>query len=401
MNAFPHWLSRGCHAFAAIAATMAMSLPALAQEREPIRIGLILPFKGVYAEHAASIERGFQLALDEAGGTINGHRIEVVKADDELSPAVAVQKFNKLVLSDKVSVVAGVIPSNVAIALTELAERNKVPTVFSMAFADEVTGKFCNPYVARTSYSANAYNYAAGAYWAKQGRKTAVTLGPDYAAGHAFLGAFKRGFEDNGGKVVQQIWSPFQKTKDWSGYLSSAKSSGAEFIFGFYAGSEAMQVVRQYSDLGLRGSMPLIGDQFLYDESFWPSWGELALGAKHLSTHSPDLPAPASRAFVEAFRKKYNTLPDVTSINGYDNGKAIVLALKKLGGPPKDGLAFMNALAGVEYDSPRGRFRFNKDRNAVLDKIYLVDIVKGADGKLTRKVLDTMPGASDLPGCAK
>jgi len=113
-----------------------------------------------------------------------------------------------------VDLVAGVIGSNVAIAISELADKNKMPMVFANAFADEITGKFCSPYIARTSFSANGFEYASGKHWASKGMKTAVTMGPDYSAGRAFIGGFRRGFEDNGGKVIEEIWTPFQKTKD-------------------------------------------------------------------------------------------------------------------------------------------------------------------------------------------
>ncbi len=364
-----------------------------------VKIGLMLSYKGAYASVADSIDKGYELALQEAGGQAGGKKIEIIRVDDELTPNVAVQKFNKLVHGDKVNIVAGVIHSGVGIALTELAEKTKTPLVLSLAFADEITGKYCNPYVARTSHSANAFHYAGGQYWAKQGRKTAVTMGPDYAAGHAFINAFKRGFEDGGGKVVTQLWSPFQTTKDWSGYLASAKTTKAEFIYAFFAGAEAVQVVKQHSELGLPTSMPLIGDQFLYDQSLWPAWGDLVAGTRHLATHSPDLPTEASRNFVASFQKKYGTVPDVYAELGYTNAKAILITLGKTGAQVGDGAAFIRALTGIQFAAPRGQIRFAKNNNAVLEKVYLVEIVKGPGGTLTRKTVDTMPGAGDLPGC--
>jgi branched-chain amino acid transport system substrate-binding protein len=365
-----------------------------------VKIGLVLSYKGAYASVADSVDKGFELALQELGGQVRGTRIEIVRVDDELTPNVAIQKFNKLVHGDRVNIVAGVIHSGVGIAFTELAEKTKTPLVLSLAFADEITGKYCNPYVARTSHSANAFHYAGGQYWAKQGRKTAVTMGPDYAAGHAFINAFKRGFEDSGGKVVSQLWSPFQTTKDWSGYLASAKTTKADFIYAFFAGAEAVQVVKQHAELGLRTSMPLIGDQFLYDQSLWPAWGDLVAGTRHLATHSPDLPSEASRNFVDAFQKKHGSIPDVYAELGYTNAKAILLALGKTGGSVGDGASFIRTLTGIQFAAPRGIVRFAKNNNAVLEKVYLVEIVKGTGGTLTRKTVDTMPGASDLPGCA-
>jgi branched-chain amino acid transport system substrate-binding protein len=387
--------------FVAAGALALTSVP-VAAENTPIKIGLILPYKGVYAVPAEGIDRGFQVALSEFGNQIAGRPIEIVRADDELTPNVGVQKFNRLIQFDKVDLVAGVIGSNVAIALSELADKARKPLVLVNAFADEITGKFCSPYVARTSFSANGFQFNSGKYWAGTGIRSAVIMGPDYAAGHSFLGAFKRGFEEGGGKVVQEVWTPFQKTKDWAAALTQASNSGAQIIYAFYAGAEAVQVVKQHADFGLREKMPLIGDQWVYDEALWPALGDLAIGARHITVHFPALDNPANKKFVQEYREKYHEDPDVNASLGYDNGKAIMLTLQKLGGEmPAEGARFISTMRDLTFDAPRGKIRFNASNSALLEKVYVVEIVKGENGKLGRKFVAEFPGADDLPGCVK
>lgn len=312
------------------------------------------------------------------------------------------QKFNKLVQLDKVDVIGGGVSSSVSIVLADLADRAKKPIVMTNAHADEITGKLCSPYVARTSFSANAFQYGAGQYWARKGVKKVVTMTADYSAGHAFMDAFKRGFEDGGGQVVLQVWTPFQKTRDWSAALSQATATGAEFIYAFYSGSEAVQVVKQHADFGLREKMPLIGDQWVYDEVNWPALGDLVIGSKFVASYLPAAETDANKKFVEAYRQMFNVDPDVNAAMGYDNAKVILLTLQKLGGKiPEDGTAFMQALRTVSYDSPRGKMAFNVTGSAQLEKEYLVEIVLGPDGKPLRKLLDEFAGAPDLPGCTK
>ncbi|WP_036030053.1 ABC transporter substrate-binding protein [Bradyrhizobium yuanmingense] len=385
----------------AIGLAASAGVPTYAQEKGAIKIGLMLPYKGVYAVPAESIDRGFQIALEEYGGKINGRRIEIIRADDELTPGVGVQRFNKFVQSDKVDLVAGVVGSNVGIAVSELADKNKMPMVFVNAFADEITGKFCSPYIARTSFSANGFEYASGRYWASKGIKTAVTMGPDYSAGRAFIGGFKRGFEDNGGKVIEEIWTPFQKTKDYSAALTQAANSGAQIIYAFYAGAEAIQVVKQHADFGLRSKIPFIGDHWVYDEALWPALGDLALNAQHVATHYPGIETEVNQKFVKAYNAKYKQDPDVSAALGYDNGKAM-LTLETLGGEmPEDRAKFISTMRDLTFDSPRGKIKFNAQNSALLEKVYVVEIVKGPDGKMQRKPLDQFSGAGDLPGCTK
>lgn len=375
------------------AALLAAAAATVAQTKQPIKIGLMLPYRGVWAQLSEPIERGFQLALDEYGPAL-GRPIEIIRADDELVPNVAVQRFNKLVSSDNVDIIAGVLGSNVAIAVSELADRAKKPIVFAGAYADEVTGKFCSAYVARTSFSANGFQYNAGKYWASKGVKSAFILGPDYAAGHAWLGAFKRGFQEAGGKVVQEAWTPFQKTKDWGPALTQASTSGAQVIYSIYAGNEAAQVVKQHAEFGLREKLPLIGDQWVYDETLWPILGDVVYGAKFIASYYPELDNPENKKFVSAYQKKYGKEPDVNAELGYANGKAIMLALQKSAGVmPKDGAQFISTLRALEFDSPRGRIRFNRSNSALLDKVYVLELVKQANGQPKRKLLDTFAGA--------
>ena len=93
------------------ASLIAMPISAFGQERPPLKIGLILPYKGVSAVAAQGIDHGFQVALAEYGGEVAGRPIDIVRADDELTPSAGVQLFNKLPKLDKVDLIAGVVGS--------------------------------------------------------------------------------------------------------------------------------------------------------------------------------------------------------------------------------------------------------------------------------------------------
>jgi branched-chain amino acid transport system substrate-binding protein len=142
-----------------------------------------------------------------------------------------------------------------------------------------------------------------------------------------------------------------------------------------------------------------MGDQWLYDQALWDAMGDSVVGARYVSVHSPDLPSEASKRFVAAFEKKFGAEPDVNVALGYENIQTILMTIDKLNGKVNDGKVFIKTLAGLDYQSPRGRMHFNSDNNAQLDKVYLVEVVRGADGKLHRKLVDTFPGGKDLPGC--
>jgi branched-chain amino acid transport system substrate-binding protein len=373
-----------------------------AQDLPPLKIGLMLPYKGVYAVPSEAMDRGFQVALAEYGNKIAGRLIEIIRVDDELTPNVGVQQFNRLVQLDKVDLIAGVVGSSVGIALSGLADKAEKPLVLVASFADEITAKFCSPYVARTSFSANGFQYNSGKYWASRGVRTAVIMGPDYSAGHSFLGAFKRGFEEGGGKVVQEIWTPFQKTKDWGAALTQASNSGAQIIYAFYAGAEAVQVVKQHADFGLRDKLPLVGDHWVYDKLNWTALGDLVAGPKFITTYLPTDKTEANQKFVTRYREMFKQDPEVNAALGYDNGKAIMLTLEKLGGKmPAEKSQFIATLRGLVFDAPRGKVRFSASNSALLEKVYVAQITKDSAGNLVPNYLDEFAGAEDLPGCTK
>lgn len=259
--------------------------------------------------------------------------------------------------------------------------------------------------MARTSFSANALQSAAGAYWAKQGVKTAVFMGPDYAAGQAMLAGFKNGFEAAGGKVVLEELTPFKTTKDWGPSLLKAQQTGADMIYTFYAGSEAVQVVKQHAAFGMQEKMPLRGAMWIYDEALWDAMGGVQMNAIHVTNYTNALDTEASEKFEKAFSDKYGRLPVASNAMGYTNAVAIFDGLAKAieengGNLPEDKAKIISALASLKLDNdPRGPVHFNKDNNAMQDNLYMVQIVEGPDGKPTHKVIDTFPYGEDLPGC--
>jgi branched-chain amino acid transport system substrate-binding protein len=83
-------------------------LPGCAEERAPSKTGLILPYKGVWVTPIENIDRGFRVALAEFGNKVAGRTIEAVRGDDEMTPNVAVQKFNKPIQPNRVDVMGAI-----------------------------------------------------------------------------------------------------------------------------------------------------------------------------------------------------------------------------------------------------------------------------------------------------
>jgi branched-chain amino acid transport system substrate-binding protein len=68
------------------------------------------------------------------------------------------------------------------------------------------------------------------------------------------IDAFTQTFTAAGGEIVGQEFTPFQKTQDFGPYLAKAKASGADAVYVFYAGGEAISFVKQYDSFGLKAT---------------------------------------------------------------------------------------------------------------------------------------------------
>src|SRR5258708_2944777 len=89
--------------------------PALAQEK--LKIGLVLTLSGPAASLGQQVRNSFELAVKDLGGKMAGRDVEIVIADDELKPDVAVTKVKGLLERDKVDFIVGPIFSNILQAL--------------------------------------------------------------------------------------------------------------------------------------------------------------------------------------------------------------------------------------------------------------------------------------------
>lgn len=388
-------------AISAVAAfTVAFAGAAHAQDesKAPVKIGLVLPFTGIFAVQAQEVLTGWELALAQRGGKVGGRPVQIVKEDNELNVSLAVQKANKLIQSDNVDILAGIFNSSAAIALTDVAKKNQKPFVFTFAVADEITGKYCNEYVARTSFSANSLHAASGKYWASTGVKRAATIAPDNAAGRSMMESFKKAFEADGGNVVKQEWTPFQRTKDWGSYLTNIRGTDAQIIYSWYAGAEASQSVKQHAAFGLKTSLPLRGDFWLYDTAQWSVLGDDALGARYITIWTPRDDNAASVAFVKAYREKFGRDPNVNSVLGYDNAVAVLDTAAKRAADLSDGKEFIKTLTESKFDSPRGTLSFNSSHNARVPAVFVVELVK-ENGAFKEKLITQTPLGNDLPGC--
>jgi len=380
------------HVVLAALASVAVAGDAAAQG--PMRIGFLAPLSGAIAAAGRDMYSGCELFWQESGWQLAGRKLEVILEDNEGLPATALTKLRKLVESDQVHMVAGVILSNVAYALVPYIEAQGIPTLYPINSADDLTQRKRPTWLIRTGFSAGGNMHPFGEYAAKVlGYRKVVTIGLDYAFGWETVGGFHKSFEDNGGQIVQKLWVPLN-VQDYGPYLAQLRKD-ADAVFVNALGRWTLLFAKEYAASGLRNRLPLIAGGTYTDEHILPQLGDESLGVVSAHHYSASLDTPANRRFRAAFEKAYNRTPSFYSENCYTGARIIGEAVRAIGSRVEDRAALMAALRKVEIqDAPRGPVKMDPYGNPT-QNIY-VRKVERVGGRLQNTVIHTYPAVGQF-----
>jgi branched-chain amino acid transport system substrate-binding protein len=390
-------LSRRSFATGALAAGAVTAIP-LRRARasnDPIKIGIILPYSGVYSKFGEGITDGFEFVLKQRGGQLGGRAVEILKGDDQLDAKIGGEIARKFVTRDHVDIVVGTVGSNVAPVLQKICVDSGTPLIIPTAAANELTRSRCNPLVFRTSQSHWQLAHPMGPWLYGRGIKRVTTMAMNYAAGKEEIESFAESFKAAGGDIIDQKYPGLQEL-DYQAYFADVLDKKPDGIFTFFAGSNAVEFVKQYAQAGLKEKVPLFGVQYLIDSTLLPAQGAAADGVIVSAYWVPSLPNEANRKFVADFEKATGKTADLNSMHGHDTATVLALALEATKGDIADKAKFSAALAAVEFQSPRGPFRFSKAHNPIMN-LYAVE---ARGGQL--KILETIaPNLADpATGCS-
>jgi branched-chain amino acid transport system substrate-binding protein len=333
---------------------------------EPIKVGMITTLSGGGAGLGIAIRDGFMLAMKEAGNK----NIEVIVEDDQRKPDLAVQLADKLIQSEKVDVLTGIVWSNLAMAVIPSATAQGKIYLSPNAGPSALAGKGCHPNYFNVAWQNDNLHEAAGAYANTAGLKNSFIMAPNYPAGHDALAGYKRTY---GGGLSGEIFTKLGQT-DYASELAQIRASGADSVFFFLPGGMGISFLKQYADSGI--DIPLVGPAFSFDQDILQAVGDAALGVHNTSQWNKDVENPTNAAFVAAFEAEYGRLPSLYASQGYDTANLLLSAVDKADFSDRE--AFLNALRAADFDSVRGDFAFGPNQHPVQD-IYVRQVVKEGD----------------------
>src|SRR4026208_1307004 len=232
----------GTAGLAAASAAMGPWVRRAGAQSDPVKVGLVLPYSGVYAVLGESITQGMELVFARENWTVAGRKIEMIKEDDEMQPPVGVRKTEKLIDSDTVDILTGPVHSGILMGMRDKVHNSKTILIVSNAGADAIARERCSKWIFRTSFSNWQPGQPMGGWVAKNVSKEVFLTAPNYQAGKDMLNAFKETFLPAGGKVAGDD-SPKPGETDYAPYLTKIRQSGAKVVYAFYSGTDAVNFV--------------------------------------------------------------------------------------------------------------------------------------------------------------
>jgi branched-chain amino acid transport system substrate-binding protein len=352
---------------------------ALAQDK--LKVGVIATLSGPPAVIGQQLRNGFNLAVKTLGGKLGGRDVEVIVADDELKPDVAVTKVKALVERDKVDFVVGPVFSNILAAIMKPVTEGGAILISPNAGTSNFAGKDCNPNFFVTSYQNDQVFGVSGKHAQDTGIKTVFLMAPNYQAGKDALAGFKAFFK---GEIADEVYVPLNQL-DFSAELSKIAAAKPEAIYVFLPGGMGVNFVKQFRQAGLADGVTFLS-AFTVDESTLPAQQDAALGFFGGSNWAPDLDNPQNKAFVAAYEKEFNAVPATYAFQAYDAALLIDSAVRAAGGNVGNKDALRAAMMKADFKSLRGGFRFNSNHYPIQD-FYLVKVAKRADGKYETQIV--------------
>jgi branched-chain amino acid transport system substrate-binding protein len=370
-----------------IAGLCAASLAAapVASAADTVKVGFLSTLSGPAAGLGVDIRDGFQLAMKHLGGKLGGLPAEVIVADDQQNPNTAKQTTERFLKKDKVDFMTGIVFSNILLTVTKPVFDSKTFYISSNAGPSQLAGADCNPYFFNVSWQNDNVAEAMGKWATDQGYKNVIGVAPNYPAGKDAINGFKRFFK---GKVGDEVYTKLGQL-DYAAELAQLRAAKPDAVFFFLPGGMGINFIKQFVAAGLSKDIRLITSGFTADEDVIRAVGEPMLGTFNSSHWAHDLDNAANRKFVADFEKEYGRLPSLYASQGYDAALLMDSAVRQTKGKLDDKTALRKALEAAQFDSVRGKFRFNTNHYPVQD--YFLRVVrKDEKGRITNKLMGTI-----------
>jgi branched-chain amino acid transport system substrate-binding protein len=378
---------------AVVFGALAILAASAASAQQPVRIGLIMPYSGQFADAATQMDNAIKLYVKEHGDTVAGRKIEFIRRDTGgVAPEVAKRHAQELVVRDQVDILAGFVLTPNALAAADVSAQAKKFMVVMNAATAIITTK--SPYMARTSVTVPQLNEAFGAWAYRNGVRKVYTMVSDYGPGIDAEGAFQRAFKDAGGQLLGSVRMPVVNP-DFFPFVQRAKDANPEAIFVFIpGGAQPAAFGKALLDLNIDSKKTkILGQGEITEENALKVMGDAALGLITAFHYDYNHKSAANAKFVADYNAAFGRNPDFFAAGGWDGTHLIYEALKKTAGNA-DGEALIGAAKGMKWESPRGPVSIDPETRDIIQTVYIRRVEK-VGGKLVNVEIDKIENVKD------
>lgn len=282
----------------------------------PIRVGFLSDVAGPYhAIGGPGNKVAAEMAVADFGGAVLGRPLEIIQADNFNKPDVASSLAREWIADNKVTALADGSASSAALAIQDVARRNKTIYLITGPSANDLIGKQCSPYGFQFAGSSYSQTKGSTVNLTKQGKDTWFIVVVDYASGYTMEESISTFVKEAGGKVVGSVRTPFGTT-DYSSYILKAKASGAKAIALTLAGGDLQNFVKQAHEFGILEGGQTISTPILTDPDVYAVGQEMCQGLI-ITAHFYWTANDQTAAFGQRFISKVGTPPTVQNAAAY------------------------------------------------------------------------------------
>lgn len=334
-----------------------------------LTMGVISQNTGTFAYTGPLVLKGAQMAVEERGGTILGHKINLISRDDEGKPAVGVRRLTEAVASDKLRYFGGNFSSAVGLAELEVARQEKV-LQYAAGGSEDFTGARCSPYTFQ--WSCHAYTaLRATLEYVKQHmpeKKKIYTITADYVFGQSLLHYTEVAAKELGLELVGNANHPSGE-RQFTQYFTKAFSTRPDIILLLTSGADAVSAVRQFHSFGVK-QVQLVGPWTLEVEQMKELSASMRAGMILGLNYYHTIDTPVNKAFVARYMKAHRSAPSYASAYGYDSFRTLLLAMERANSVEVDAVA--KTLEGMAFDSIFGATSIDARTHQTVRPYYVI-----------------------------
>jgi len=351
---------------------------AVAQGNQPIVIGSSIPLTGGVAMFGQHSRWGAELAIAEANekGGVLGRKIEIDFQDNRCNPAEAVKSVTQMLADKKYVAIHDGLCSSAALAIMPLVERAGIPFVVANASATSIaekSGVGGNKWTFKVNPTDASLLSALIGWLDKDKRAASIAfLGEDTDFGRAGSSGLEAALKARGLKLASVDF--YQKgMADFTSVFTKIKAQKPAMLALYAIDADYQNAIRQWYSIG--GGVPLTGRVLVDQVPKEILESGFLDGTTSVQPYDPSVDTPANKAFVEAFRKKYGSLPIMVSFESYETIRILIDAIRRAGGT--DPAKIRDALAATRYESILGTTIQFDDHNLAHNNAIILTIKGG------------------------